>query len=247
VLAVVHGLGDHSGRFAGLGSWFAERGIEVYCYDQFGHGKSPGGGQAVPSYRSLLEDVESFLTQIRARCPDCAVVLLGQSMGGNLVLNHQLRGYRRVDLLIAGSPMLRAAHPPGRWRMGLYRGLAKLAPSYRLDLPVEAADLTRDPDHQRAFREDRLVQHGISLRLAAALIDSGAWAIEHASELPTPTLLTHGDADAITCHRATLEFVQASGGRATELIYPGGRHDLHHDLVREAYLAALLDWILAAR
>jgi alpha-beta hydrolase superfamily lysophospholipase len=244
-LGVVHGLGDHSGRFDDLGRWFANRGVDVYCYDQIGHGKSPGPRMTIPGYRYLLDDVESFLGKLTSTHPDSCVVLFGQSMGGNLVLNHQLRGYSKPALAIAGSPMFRVVNPPGALLMLLYRILARLAPNHTLAAPVDPANLSRDLAEQRAFEADPLVQRKISLRLGKALIDSGTWALKHAAELSTPTLVTHGDADLITCHRSSIEFAQSSSGQAALQIWPHGTHDLHHDIIREEYLSSVFDWMVS--
>ncbi|WP_182870228.1 alpha/beta hydrolase [Rhodopirellula sp. JC639] len=245
VMGVVHGLGDHSGRFDEAGRWLAGRGIHVYAYDQCGHGKTPGRRMRIPSYETLLQDIDSFLLRLRELHPDASVGFLGVSMGGNLVLNHQLRGYSPMDWVVAASPMLRAVNPPGPIQLTLLRLLSHLAPDRLLDKPIDPADLTRDPQKQRAFLDDPLVQQQISLRLGRDLIDSGQWLIEHAGELATPTLIPHGDADVITCHRASIEFSENSHGRASVQIWPGGAHDLHQDIQREEYLQSILDWINA--
>ncbi len=198
----------------------------------------------IPSYEYLLKDIEVFLTHLTDAHPDSSVCLFGQSMGGNLVLNHQLREYSKAALIIAGSPMLRVVRPPGPINMLLFRLLAKLAPNYKLDVPVDPARLSRDPAVQQAFEEDPLVQRKISLRLGTALIDSGRWALNHAEELSTPTLITHGDADSITCHRASMEFGRQSKGRAEVRIWPNGTHDLHHDIIRDEYLNSVFDWVV---
>ncbi len=245
VLGVVHGLGDHSGRFDALGRWFAGRGIRVFAFDQVGHGKSPGPRMRIPSYDALLDDVEIFLNHLRQRHPDASIGLLGQSMGGNFVLNHQLRQYSKVEWMIAGSPMLRSMKQPGPIHLSLLRLFAKVRPDHVLNTPVDPSQLSRDPAVQRAFLDDPLVQQRISLRLGRALIDSGRWALDHADLLTTPTLITHGDADQITCHQASIEFAQRSGGRAITKIWAQGTHDLHHDIIREEYLSSLYDWIVA--
>ena len=247
VLGLVHGLGDHSGRYDEMARWFASRRVPVYAFDLVGHGKSPGKRLAIRSYEGLLEEVESFLVYVKQRHSDVRLGLYGQSMGGNLVLNHQLRGYSSPAFVIAGSPMLRAVHQPGAASMCLLRLLSYLLPNQRLKGEMDASNLSRDPDMQRAFEEDALVQRGITLRLARVLVDSGRSALQNAHRVPTPTLVTHGTDDRITCHRATIEFGERSRGKAMTKIWPGGRHDLHHDIVREDYFETILAWINTLR
>jgi alpha-beta hydrolase superfamily lysophospholipase len=243
VLGLIHGLGDHSGRYDEMARWFAARGIQVYAFDLLGHGNSPGEKLVIRNYESLLQDVEFFFDHLKQRHPDSRVGLYGQSMGGNLVLNHQLRGYSRPAFVIAGSPMLRAVNQPGAISMFLMRLLSHVYPNHRLTGEFDPSDLSRDPEKQRAFAEDPLVERGITLHLARVLIDSGEWAIKSASQISTATLLTHGADDQITCHKASLAFAERSLGKATTKIWPEGKHDLHHDIVRDEYFASLFEWI----
>ena len=243
VLGIVHGLGDHSGRFDAFARWFATRGVSVYCFDQIGHGKSPGKRVVIPSYDFLLRDIESFASWLQAAHPNTPVGLFGQSMGGNLVLNHQLRDFTDAAFVVAGAPMLRIPEPPGAILSLLYRSIALFVPNLTLDAPVDPANLSRNPEVQQAYLDDPLVVQKISLKLAIALIDSGQWAIEHASDMETPALLNHGDADRITCHRASMEFGEGSREHVQTVIWPDGVHDLHADLIQEKYLEQTLRWM----
>ena len=242
-LGVVHGLGDHSGRFDSFGRWFAQRGVSVFCFDQVGHGKSPGKRVVIPSYDFLIRDIEAFLDRLKADSGGVPVGLFGQSMGGNLVLNHQLRSSSEAAFVVAGSPMLRIPKPPSAAMALLYRSLALFVPNLILNAPVDPENLSRDPEVQTAFVNDPLVEQKVSLRLGIALIDSGQWALDRAHILSLPTLLTHGDADRITCHRASLEFGDQSDGRAEVEIWKGGVHDLHSDDAKDEYLNSIFRWM----
>ncbi len=242
-LGLIHGLGDHSGRFDEMARWFAARGLHVYALDLIGHGNSPGARMAIPDYESLLQEVESLLDYVKQQHPDLPIGLFGQSKGGNLVLNHQLRGYSQPAFVIAGSPMLRAVDQPAAAQLFLIRVLSRLYPQYQLGGELDPSNLSRDTEMQRAFQKDPLVQRGITARVARVLIDSGRWAIQSAHRISAPTLLAHGSDDRITCHEASLEFAEKSLGKATTMIWPGGKHDLHHDIVREEYFASLFEWI----
>lgn len=243
VLGLVHGLGDHSGRYDEMARWFAGRGIHVYAFDLLGHGNSPGGRMLIPDYEALLNDVESFFEYIQLRHVDSRLGLFGQSMGGNLVLNHQLRGYSTSSFVIAGSPMLRAPRQPRGVSLAVLRALSYLRPNFKLKGNVDPLNLSRDPEAVRTFHDDPLVQRGITLKLGRVLIDSGSWALEVADRLPTQTLLTHGSDDQITCHQASLEFAERSLGKATTKIWSGGKHDLHHDIIRNDYFETVHRWI----
>ncbi|MEO1526236.1 MAG: alpha/beta fold hydrolase [Planctomycetota bacterium] len=241
-LGVVHGLGDHSGRYDAFGRWFARRGVPIFSFDQIGHGESPGERVVIPSYEYLLRDVDFFLSwvSVEVRIP---VGLFGQSMGGNLVLNHQLGAYSDAAFVVAGSPMLRVPKPPAKWMQLLYRTVHAIRPNLILKTPVDPANLSRDPEVQQGYLDDPLVEQKLSLKLGIALIDSGEWALQHAAQMRVPALLTHGEADRITCPLASREFAERSEGRAECHVWPEGVHDLHTDIIKEQYLENILKWM----
>lgn len=242
-LGIIHGLGDHGRSFDGLARWLVSRGIDVYAFDQVGHGQTPGPRMSVPSYDFMLRDIDAFLLRIRNSHPGARVGLLGQSMGGNLVLNHQLRAYSKADFVVAGAPMLRAVNEPGPIQLALFRMLAKIAPQHCVSMPADPTALTRDVEAQRVFQEDPLIQKRISLRLGGALIDSGRWALRNADQLTTPTLIVHGDADRVTSHYASIEFSELADKCVELKIWPDGPHDLHHDIVRDDFMKYVHEWI----
>lgn len=243
VLGIVHGLGDHGGRFAGLGRCIAAQGAAVVAFDQRGHGESPGRRMVIPSYSALLDDVGELLRLLRERWPGVPAGLLGQSMGGNLVINHALRRQPVADFVIAGSPMLRAVQQPTPGRRRVLKAIAWLAPNFTLATPTDPKTLSRDPEAQRRYTSDPLVQQRISLRLASVLVESGEWAMANAHRLATPLLIAHGADDQLTSPEASEQFATAAGDRAEMLLWPAGRHDLHHDTDRAAYQAQLSEWI----
>ena len=245
-LTLVHGFGNHGGRFAGIGTSLASLGIAVQAIDLIGHGRSPGRRGCIDSYDQLLDDVCVSLQHSKESFPRTPQFLFGHSMGGNLVLNLALR--RPKDLteahgLIVSSPMLRAGVMPKEHIMNAGRWLASKIPNWRIKAPVEVAKLSQDRRAQDSFLRDRLVHRNMSLRLAANLVDSGGWALENASLLKTRTLLMHGSEDTLTCPSATQAFAEASNGMASFRLWNGCRHDLHDDLQRERVFDYMTRWI----
>src|SRR5690606_13087284 len=113
-VGIVHGLGEHGGRYHPLARSLVSAGLSVTAFDQQGHGRSPEPRGRVRSYQSLLEDVAAFLNWNRELYPTVPTVLLGHSMGGNLVINYVLRDYPQPTRAIASSPMIRLTAPPSR-------------------------------------------------------------------------------------------------------------------------------------
>lgn len=257
-LLLVHGLGDHGGRFSNLAEWLAERGVDVWSMDLIGHGRSPGRRGSVPSFEALIDEVDV--------CRDVAArehggwaappqFVLGQSMGGNLVINW---GLRQTDSdaskswpednapagIIASSPMLRPARPVRPEHVQAAMWLARCFPHLRLRAPVRVELLARDNDVQAGYRRDRWVHRRMSLRLAAGLLQHGVRALERAERLTIPTLLLHGSHDRLSCLSASREFAARAAAGLTRLnICYGFRHDLHRDVGWEAVAENILSWL----
>ncbi len=270
VMAIVPGLGDHSGRYADLAAQLSQRGIAVVSMDFQGHGLSPGWRGCIDSYDALLSEVGSLTCfarggqELQSRAAvtlsdqpirldhwpedrNLPVCLYGHSMGGNLVLNALMRSFAQPERAISSAPMLRAVHPPGPLFMKIARMLKLVAPHWRLKAPVRKELLSHLNSEQVAYEVDRLMHRRVSLRLGAGLIDSGLWILENADQLKTPCLLLHGTQDRITDPHASQEFTRAasaSGSPVALRMYADMLHDLHRDHGKEQVILDIGDWVL---
>lgn len=245
-LTLVHGFGDHGGRFVGLGTSLASFGIAVQAIDLVGHGRSPGRRGCIDSYQQLLDDVCVSLDYTNVAFPRMPQFAFGHSMGGNLILNLALRRPAEIqglNGLIVTSPMLRAGTMPKERIMDAGRWLAMKLPNWRIKTPVVVSNLSQDRRAQDAYLRDRWVHRNMSLRLAANLVDSGLWAIENSHLLNSKTLLMHGSEDTLTCVKATKEFAETSIGFSSFKLWNGCRHDLHDDLQRERVFDYMTQWM----
>jgi acylglycerol lipase len=240
---IVPGLGEHGGRYAAVAKVIAQAGFDVHAVDLIGHGLSPGPRGCIESYAGLLDEIEVAMQAMAEKSPQLPVVLWGHSMGGNLVLNYLLRRNRLPYCAISSGPMLRAAQPPSHAFLWFARRLAKVLPNYRLKAPVELTDCTRDAGQLELMRQDQLFHRQLSLRLGAALIDSGQWALEHAAQLRTPVLLMHSAQDKITSAAASAEFAKSCAEFCELRLLPDQLHDVHRDLGSEKVLALMCDWM----
>ncbi len=242
-LLIVPGLGEHGGRYAACAKVFANAGFDVHAIDVLGHGLSPGKRGCIQSYEGLLDEIEVALRAIAKMKPGVPQLLWGHSMGGNLVLNYLLRKKYLPQLAISSGPMLRATRLPSSAFLWLARRLAILMPNYQLQAPVDYAHCTRDPRQREQMMQDKLFHRRLSLRLGAALIDSGQWALEHAGELRTPVLLVHSEQDQITSAQASAEFAKKSPQFCQLKLLADQLHDVHRDLGSESVLDSMCDWL----
>ncbi|MCA9127791.1 MAG: lysophospholipase [Planctomycetales bacterium] len=243
LVCLVHGLGEHGGRYHSLGNAFAEQRILTVAFDQQGHGKSPEMRGCIGSYEALLDDIQSFTAWAQSEF-GLTPTLLGHSMGGNLVINLALRRPTSVSSCIASSPMIHAVRTPNRIFEAFAKILMRLAPNYRLHSEVEPAHLMSDPVEQKLLSDDELFHSQLSLRLGGALLDSGRWALANASRLSVPMLLSHGTNDSRTCPQASQMFASRAPDYCELAILQGMLHDPFRDLDRDRIIPKFVEFTM---
>jgi len=242
-IMLVHGHGEHVGRYDHVAAALAEKGYAMLGFDLRGHGQSGGARGSTPSYDALMDDIASFSGQADARYAGLPRFLYGHSMGGNLVLNYALR--RKPDLhgVIATGPWLKLAFDPPATQVTLSRMMNNLAPGFTQHSKLDTKGLSHDQAVVTAYENDPLVHDMVSARLFLVMYESGLWALEHASEFPLPLLLMHGAADPITSARASQEFAQKAGDKATLKVWDGLYHEIHNEFEKPEVFKSMLDWL----
>lgn len=243
VVALVHGLGEHTGRYVPMGQGFTRAGFALVGFDLRGHGLSGGRRGHTPSYEALMDDIASLLDTIRARYSGLPVFLYGHSLGGNLVLNFALRRAPELRGVIASAPWLKLALRVPGWRVMIARVMDRIAPAFLESSGLESAGLSHDASVVDAYDRDPLVHDRISPRLFVGAYDSGFWALEHAAEFPLPLLLMHGTADPVTSVEASREFAGRAGKMSTWHPWEDWFHELHNEPGRPLVLKAILEWM----
>ncbi len=241
---LVHGLGEHSGRYRRLAAWFNQRGYAVRGYDQRGHGQTPGGRGRLRHGDDLVEDLATVYNDYASGLPH-PPLLLGHSMGGLVALRAALDGRVAAPALLLSSPALRSWESPRM--IALARLLSRVAPSLSLRNGLDVDKLSHDPQVMTDYRADPL-QHGwITPRLADFIFRAGAACIADATRLAQPTLLLVADSDELVDPSGSREFARkaAATGRLTTRFFS----TLYHELFNEAepgrgqVLMQLGDWL----
>lgn len=245
MVVVVHGLAEHSGRYEWLASRLTAAGYAVFGYDARGHGRSPGPRGHADRYELLRDDLDRMIDRAVEEFPSDRRFLYGHSLGGGLVLNHALRRSRLLAGVVASSPFLETTQPPPAWKVLLAKALSRLWPTAPLNPGIGDGLRSHDPQVDIDYEADPLNHYQITARLAVEAIRAGRWAMEHAGELGTPTLLLHGDADPITSHSASERFARDAGPICDFRSWPGKLHELHFEDNREEVLDAVIRWLAA--
>jgi alpha-beta hydrolase superfamily lysophospholipase len=239
VVGIVHGLGEHCGRYEHVARQFNAAGFEVISYDQRGHGPQPG---PLPAFDVLLNDV-SLLIESAEGSAHVPFFLYGQSLGGCLVMNYALRFQPKIEGVISTSPLLTPALPPPAWKLFLARTLYKIWPTLTLGTGVQVADLTHDEASQQAYLNDPIVHHRISSSLGHTMLQAGLWALNHADQLELPMLLMHGTEDRVTSCDSSRQFADRAGPLCTLKLWEGLYHDLHWECEQQQVIQCMVDWM----
>jgi acylglycerol lipase len=242
-ILLIHGLGEHSGRYQHVAEFLTRAGIGVFSFDLRGHGKTQGVRGHAASYDHIMNDIDIFLAQIRERFPSTPLFLYGHSLGGNLVLYHLIHRKPKIKGAIVTSPGLKTAKKLPAWKTALGKILYALAPSVQMDNGLDVSGLSRNQAVIDVYKADPLVHPMVSTRLGLDIISNGMKILEKGAQIELPVLLMVGAADRIIDPLAVRELSE----KIPVVVYrewPGGYHELHNDEPEKMeVLQTMVDWI----
>lgn len=244
VVVVVHGLGEHMGRYQELGSFLGSRGIAVYGCDLRGHGRTKGKrGHA--QYAQLLSDLASVLRFVRNYHTACPIILYGHSLGGNIAATYVLEQpavQQELQGLILSAPWFGLKMKTPVWALTMGQLMDRLHPSFTQDNGLDPAWLSKDERVGEEYLRDPLVHGRISAGLFLAVHKHGKKALKQAAKLQLPTLVMHGDDDAITSDSYSRKLAE-NAPNASFKSWSGLRHEPHHELEKEDVMEFVYNWI----
>ena len=252
VITLVHGQGEHIGRYDHLARWYADRGIAVVGFDHQGYGKSAGKRGHAKNLDAFLDGIEQASAETRRLYPGVPHFLYGHSMGGHLALNYMLRrmtgGENPPTLpqlagVIATGPWIRLAFPTPVFKLMLGRLLYRFIPALSLPSGLVVPYLSHDPAVVQAFLDDPHVHFRLSLAAGIGLLDGANWLNRFRGAAPVPVLLQHGGGDKITSAPATRELAGRLQGDVTYREWPGFYHEIHNEPEKETVFQFTLDWM----
>jgi len=245
-ILIVHGLGEHSGRYASTAAVLAGAGFAVHALDYRGHGHSDGRRVHVDDVDDYVADVQAGLKEARRRSPGVSVFLLGHSQGGLIALKLALDHPAAIDGLVITSPFL-AVHPasrPSAFVRAMARVMVRVAPRLPMPTKIDVRLLSRDTTVGEAYARDPLVSHAASAGWLRAVGHAQREVRARARELRVPTLLMASGSDRLVDPGVTRQFARDTNADVVEFVWwDGFYHEMLNDQGREQVLARIVDWL----
>ena len=237
-VGIVHGLGDHSGRWERVGRTLQSRGFNAYALDLPGHGRSEGKRGHVRSW----DDYRRAMTRWMDALPrEGRWALLGHSLGALIALDWANENPKRVDALVLSAPPFELSLRPTALKVHAARLIGLLFPGFSQSNEIPPSLLTHDPEVIRAHRADKLIHFRISARLFLEFQRMRRALAKVAGTHAIPTLLIQGGADPVTSCLGCAAWAKASkDGIVTYHEYPG----LYHEVLNEVGGGAILDEVI---
>ncbi len=242
-IAIVHGFGEHSGRYMNVVDWLVPAGYAVYAFDLRGHGRSPGQRAYINSWSEYRGDVRAFLDMVASQEPHQPLFLYGHSLGGLIVLEYTLHFPDGLAGVISSAPTVGQVFIPSLLLM-LSRIASRVYPRLSINAGLDVTGLSRDPVVVQAYRDDPLVNRNGTARLGTELAVAREYTNAHTGEFRLPLLMTFGSADRLAAPEACREFYNAAGSQdKTCLEYPGGYHESHNDIEWKRVMTDMEHWL----
>lgn len=245
VILLIHGVGEHAGRYDTPASWMQERNFSVISMDLPGHGKSPGPrGHAAPR-TVILQKIDDLITLASARYPDKPLFLYGHSMGGNIALDHRKRGLQRTSLCgyVISAPWLELVHPPSTSLVLAARILSRLLPGLGIRTGNVPGQMSRQQVEVNRYDRDPLIHGKISVQTAVDCTDAALRLLAGPDDSNSPVLLMHGTGDTICSMEGSKKLCAMAGTKGTLILWDGSYHEIHHEENGKDVIQTALDWM----
>ncbi|ELR69468.1 Lysophospholipase [Fulvivirga imtechensis AK7] len=242
ITCLVHGFGEHIGRYEHVAVAFNKVNMALTAIDLRGHGKSQGKRGHTPSYDHLLQDLRLFIKYISGRFPNIPIHLYGHSMGGNIVSNYLLIDRpTAVRSAVVTSAWFKLRFDPPQLKVAVGKAMRKIYPKYSESNGLNPDHLSTDKSVGKAYNNDPLVNDKITTEMYFAITEAGQWALDHATTVEIPLLVMHGSADSITSPEASARFADRASAQYKP--WDGMYHETHNEIDKEKVIHTIIDWL----
>lgn len=243
VVCLVHGLGEHSGRYADWAARLNQAGYTLLTYDLRGHGKSEGQRGDVSSYDKYFKDTDMLVKEAQQRYKGIPCFLYGHSLGAIIIWIYVLRYKPELNGVILSALDYRNSLEEQKLKVLMAKVLGSVVPKMSLSSGLDPLTISRDPQIVSAYINDPLVHNQLTLRFAKCTLEIIRWANQHTNEWSLPVLVMHGELDQIGYVIGSKEFASKVKGDCTLKIWQGLYHEVHNEPEKEQVFEFLRGWL----
>jgi alpha-beta hydrolase superfamily lysophospholipase len=243
VICLVHGLGEHSGRYEYWASLLNQAGYIVLTYDLRGHGKSGGKRGHINSFDDYLKDTELLLTDAGVRFPGRRCFLYGHSLGGLICNYYVLRKKPRLAGVVISALSNKTSLQEQKGKILLSKILGSIVPKLTIQTGLIPATISRDPEVVNRYINDPLVHHQVTVGWGKSALEAIPWMEQHANQWTLPALFMHGEKDILGYAEGSREFSSKIKVDCTLKIWPGLYHEVHNEPEKEQVFEYLRTWL----
>lgn len=246
VVALIHGHGEHVGRYEHVAEAMTEAGYVFAGFDLRGHGKSGGIRGHFPSWDAVTQDIRDFFVFLTQRYPDLPQFLYGHSLGGLIVLTYALEKKTRLNGVIASGAALRSQIHDQKLKVTIAKVLGSIAPTTLIPSGLDISFLSRDPAVIQAYNSDPLVHERMSLGFGKAGLNATDYVWQHAEQFSLPLLIMHGAADRNTYPHGSADFSKLAAKNNQDItlkLWDGLYHEVHNEPEKEQVIKFVIDWL----
>ena len=246
VILLVHGIGEHSGRYTNHVNYFVPRGYAIYALDHLGHGKSEGEREVIERFSDFTDMLGIFSGMVREWQPGKPIFILGHSMGGLITSTYLLDHQDEFQGAILSAPAIKPGGDISGATIAVGKIISRILPKMGV-LALDDSGISRDPAVVQAYRADPLVFQGKTpARLGAEMLGAMQRVTDAASTITLPILILQGTGDMlVNPSGAQILYDKVGSTDKTLKLYDGLYHELHNEPERDVMFADVEAWLAA--
>ena len=246
LIGLVHGLGEHTGRYAHVGKVMTDAGYAMAGFDLRGHGKTGGARGHSSSLNVYMQDIRQFFDLLAQRYPELSRFLYGHSLGGLLSLSYAIQyGAGLKGVMVTGAA-LRSPLQEQRVKIAMAKLLGTFLPAMTIQSGLDPTTISRDQKVVDAYVSDKLVHYSTSLGFGKAALSAIDLCFARAREFTIPLLMMHGTDDRLTYPSGSEDFarlVGEVGNDVTLKLWDGLYHELHNEPEQAKVFKFMTEWL----
>ncbi len=245
-IIILHGLGEHSGRYANVVNQLVPLGYAIYGFDLIGHGKSDGKREFIRQYEDFTNILTIYKNKVKSWHPDKPLFLLGHSMGGLIASEYLIDHSSDFTGAIISAPLIAVPDNISKFTVLAGKILSTLAPTTGIT-GIDPTAISRDPEVVKAYINDPLVFHGkTTARLSVELLKAIMRVNDETANILLPILVLQGSDDQLVNPEGAMMLYQKANSEDKRIeIYEGLYHEVFNEPERDKVLADVTNWLNA--